>query len=411
MTTSPRSPLAPEGPCEAPAVPGVRAAAIALGLRYQGRPDVALLEVPEGSAAAGLFTRSSTPGHPILWCRRILARGRARAVIVNAGNANVFNGPAGDAAVAREAEAVAAALGCPPEEVFVASTGVIGLALDAEPIARAVPTLTAGLAEDGLTAAAEAIVTTDTFPKAASAICAIDGVAVRLTGIAKGSGMIAPDMATMLAFIATDADLPAPVLQTLLARTAATSFHSITVDGDGSTSDTVLLLASRRAPHDAVGDPDDPRLAGFAEALATVCRELALLVVRDGEGAQKLVEIRVTGAVDDGSARRAGLVVANSPLVKTAIAGADANWGRVVMALGHCGEPLAVDGLEIRFGETLISAGGGVVDGYDESVVARHLAGREVVLEVALGVGSGAATVWTCDLTHGYIDINAAYRS
>ena len=406
-----RSPLAPEGPLIAPAVAGVRASALALGLRYRGRPDVTLIEVPDGGAVGGVFTRSTTPGHPVLWCRRILPQGRVRAVIVNAGNANVFNGVAGDAAVEREASAVAEALGCAPEEVFVASTGVIGEALDAERIARAVPDLHRALDGDGLAEAAGAIITTDTFPKAASAECAIDGTAVRLTGIAKGSGMIAPDMATMLAFVVTDADLPSPVLQTLLERATARTFNCTTVDGDTSTSDTLLLLASRRARHGAVTDPDDPRLEGFAHALEHVCRELALLVIRDGEGAQKLVTIHVTGAADGASARRCGLTIANSPLVKTAIAGADANWGRVVMAVGRSGEPVDPAKLAIRFGGTLISAGGGVVTGYDEAVVAAHLQGSAIELEVDLGVGSGAATVWTCDLTHGYIDINADYRS
>jgi glutamate N-acetyltransferase/amino-acid N-acetyltransferase len=392
-------------------VPGVLAASLALGLRYRGRDDVALIAVPPGSAVAGLFTRSTTPGHPVRWCRRILPGGRVRALVVNAGNANVFNGAVGDAAVATEVDAVAAALGCAREEVFVASTGVIGEPLDANAIAAAVPSLADRLDADGLAACARAILTTDTFPKAASAVATIDGVEVRLTGIAKGSGMIAPDMATMLAFVATDADLDAAVLQPLLARAADRSFHCTTVDGDGSTSDTLLLLASRQARHVAVTDPDDARLADFARALEEVCLRLAQLVVRDGEGAQKFVEIAVGGAADDASARRAGLAIANSPLVKTAIAGGDANWGRVVMALGHSGEALEPDRLAVRFGDTLISAGGGVVDGYDEGAVAAHLAGREVRLQVDLGVGDGRAVVWTCDLTHGYIDINADYRS
>jgi len=405
------SPLAPEEPLAAPPVAGVTAASLALGLRYRGRDDVALIALPPASAVAGLFTRSTTPGHPVRWCRRILPRGRIRALIVNAGNANVFNGAAGDAAVETEVDAVAAALDCPREEVFVASTGVIGEPLDAKAIAAAAPSLKDRLVPEGLADCARAIVTTDTFAKAASAVASIDGVEVRLTGIAKGSGMIAPDMATMLAFIATDADLEAAVLQPLLAGAVDRSFHCTSVDGDTSTSDTVLLMASRRAGHAPVADADDPRLAAFARALDAVCLRLAQLVVRDGEGAQKFVEIAVSGAADEASARRAGLAVANSPLVKTAIAGGDANWGRVVMALGKSGEPLAPDRLAVRFGDTLISAGGGIVEGYDEAAVTAHLAGREVHLNVDLGVGDGRARVWTCDLTHGYIDINADYRS
>ena len=411
MAALTRSPLAPEEPLAAPAVPGVRAATLPLGLRYQGRDDVALIEVPANAAVAGLFARSTTPGHPVTWCRRILPHGRARAVIVNAGNANVCNGAAGDAAAAAEVAAVAAALGAAPEEIYVASTGVIGEALDGHAIARAVPGLVDRLDADGLGAAARAIMTTDTFAKAAFATATIDDATVRLTGIAKGSGMIAPDMATMLAFVVTDADLPAPILQTLLARAADRSFHCTTVDGDSSTSDTLLLLASRRAPHAPVAHADDPRLRAFAAALEQVCIDLAQLVVRDGEGAQKFVEIRVAGASDDASARRAGLAVANSPLVKTAIAGADANWGRVVMALGKSGEPLDPTQLSVAFGGTVITAGGGIVAGYDERVVAAHLAGREIEIAVDLGVGCGRSVVWTCDLTHGYIDINADYRS
>lgn len=394
-----------------PPVPGVLAASLALGLRYRGRDDVALVALPPQSAVAGLFTRSTTPGHPVRWCRRILPGGRIRALIVNAGNANVFNGAAGDAAVATEVDAVATALGCAREEVFVASTGVIGEPLDANAIAAAVPSLKDRLAPEGLADLAHAILTTDTFPKVASAVASIDGVEVRLTGVAKGSGMIAPDLATMLAFVATDASVDAAALQELLARAADRSFHCATVDGDCSTSDTVLLMASRRAAHAPVCHADDPRLADFAGALDEVCRRLAQLVVRDGEGAQKFVEIAVTGAADAASARRAGLAIANSPLVKTAIAGGDANWGRVVMALGKSREPLDPGRLAVRFGDTLISAGGGVVPDYDEARVTAHLAGREIRLEVDLGVGDGHACVWTCDLTHGYIDINADYRS
>ncbi|TVQ36766.1 MAG: bifunctional glutamate N-acetyltransferase/amino-acid acetyltransferase ArgJ [Geminicoccaceae bacterium] len=412
MVALPRSPLAPAtADGAAPPVPGVRAAAVASGLRYKNRLDLCLIELPAGATVAGLLTTSATPGHPVTWCRRVLPGGRVRGVIVNAGNANVCNGPAGDDAVLAEVRAVAAALACAEDEVLVASTGIIGQRLDGAAIAALVPALVEGLRGDGLADAARAIMTTDTFPKTAHAAASIDGVPVRLTGIAKGSGMIAPDMATMLAFVATDARLPAPVLQTLLRRAADRSFHCTTVDSDTSTSDTLLLLASGVADHAAITDADDARLLDFARALERICLELALLVVRDGEGAEKLIEIRVAGAVDEAAARRMGLVIANSPLVKTAIAGGDANWGRVVMAVGKSGEAVEPARLRIAFGGTVISAGGGVVEGYDEAVVARHLAGREVLLEVDLGLGPGAATVWTCDLTHRYIDINADYRS
>ncbi len=411
MNTAAPSPPAPSEPAAAVPVPGVRGATLALGLRYRGRDDLALIALPPDGAVAGLLARSTTAGHPVRWCRRVLPAGRARAVVVNAGNANVANGAAGEAAVAMEVDAVADALGCAREEVLVASTGVIGEPLDATAIAAAVPSLVNRLAETALDDCARAILTTDTFPKVASAAAVIDDVEVRLTGIAKGSGMIAPDLATMLAFVATDADLDAAVLHPLLVRAADRSFHCITVDGDASTSDTVLLLASRQARHAPVSDPADPRLADFARALDEVCLALAHLVVRDGEGAQKFVEIAVSGAVDAASARRAGLAVANSPLVKTAIAGGDANWGRVVMALGKSGEPLDPDRLAIAFGDTTITTGDGVVDGYDEAAVSAHLDGREVRIRVDLGVGEGGARVWTCDLTHGYVDINADYRS
>ena len=411
MKELPLSPLAPDAPLSTPPVPGVTGASLALGLRYRGRDDVALIAAEPGSAVAGLLTRSTTPGHPVRWCRHVLSGGRIRGLVVNAGSANVANGPAGETAVATVVDAAAQALGCTREEIFAASTGVIGEPLDGNAIAAAVPSLVSRLAPDGLADCARAILTTDTFAKAASAVAVIEGVETRLTGIAKGSGMIAPDLATMLAFVATDADLDATVLQPLLARAAERSFHCTTVDGDSSTSDTVLLIASRRAGHVPITAPDDPRLCDFVRALDEVCLELAQLVVRDGEGAQRFVEIAVSGAVDEASARRAGLAVANSPLVKTALAGADANWGRVVMALGKSGEPLEPERLAVRFGDTLVCAEGGAVAGYDETAVAAHLAGREIILQVDLGVGDGRSRVWTCDLTHGYIDINADYRS
>ena len=405
------SPLAPERFPEIPPVAGFRMAAVEAGLRYRGRPDLLLIEAVPGTTVAGVFTRSAIPGHPVAWCRRQLPRGLARAVIVNAGNANVCRGAEGDRAVEAEARAVAAALHCPPEEVYVASTGVIGERLPVERITARVPDLVAGLRADAMAAAARAIMTTDTFPKGAVAHAAIDGVPVTVAGIAKGSGMIAPDMATLLAFVLADARLPAPLLQELLEEAVAESFNCITVDGDTSTSDTLLLLASGRAHHHPLAAATDSRLADFRDALRAVARDLAVQVVRDGEGAQKLVTIELTGAVSDASARRIALTIANSPLVKTAIAGGDANWGRVVAAIGRAGEPIEPEALAVAFGGRAVARDGGAVPDLDEAPVAAHLAGREIEIAVTVGRGPGRARVWTCDLTHAYIDINADYRS
>jgi glutamate N-acetyltransferase / amino-acid N-acetyltransferase len=405
------SPLAPARFPDLPAVAGARLATGRTGIRYQGRDDLLLAVLDPGTTVAGSFTRSATPGHPIPWCRRVLAGGRGRALVVNAGNANVFVGPAGDAAVRAEAEAVAALVGCAAEEVFVASTGVIGVPLDSSRITAVLPELAARLGAGGFEAAARAIATTDTFPKGAVRRATIAGVPVTLAGIAKGSGMIAPDMATMLAFLFTDAAIAAPALQRLLNEAIDRSFHSITVDGDTSTSDSVLLFATATAGNAPADAADDPALLGFREALDALCLDLALQVVRDGEGAEKLVRIAVEGTQDDGSARRIGLAIANSPLVKTAIAGADANWGRVVMALGKAGEPIRPERVRIAFGGHDVAREGQAVPDLDEAPVAAHLAGREVALEVEVGDGPGRAVVWTCDLTHGYISINAEYRS
>jgi glutamate N-acetyltransferase / amino-acid N-acetyltransferase len=406
-----RSPLAPAVFPALPTVAGARFATLDAQIRYRDRDDLALIEVSPGSTVAGVFTRSTTAGHPVEWCREVLPAGRVRAVIVNAGNANVFRGAEGDAAVRAETEAVAAALDCPAQEVFVASTGVIGQRLPVEKITGRVPELISALRGDGMAAAARAIMTTDTFPKGASASCTIDGVAVTVAGIAKGSGMIAPDMATMLAFVVTDAALPAAVLQPLLSEATDASFNAITVDSDTSTSDTLLLLATGAAGHGAVTAANDSRLAGFRQALGRVLLDLAQQVVRDGEGATKFIAMTVEGAVDTASARRIGLAIANSPLVKTAIAGGDANWGRVIMAVGKSGEPVEMARLGVAFGGHDVARDGATVPDLDETPVAAHLAGAEVDIWVVVGAGAGVATVWTCDLTHGYIEINADYRS
>ena len=405
------SPLAPQRFPELPPIGGVRLAAIAGGIRYQGRDDLMLAELPQGSAVAGVFTRSLTAGAPVLWCRDCLKTGRVRGLVVNSGNANVFTGKAGRAAAEATAAAAARLLGGAANEVFIASTGVIGETLPAEKLIAGLEKAAPLLGPANWEKAARAIMTTDTFPKGASASARIGGVEVRLNGFAKGSGMIAPDMATMLAFLFTDARLPHRVLQPLLAAAADRSFNSITVDGDTSTSDTVLLCATGAAANAPVTDPADRRLGDFRRALDRVMIDLAQQIVRDGEGAEKFVTIEVAGAASARAARRIGLAIGNSPLVKTAIAAGDANWGRIVMAVGKAGEKADRDRLRISVGGVLIAAEGGPVPGYDEAPVAAHMKGRDIRIEVDVGIGRGKARVWTCDLTHGYVDINGSYRS
>jgi glutamate N-acetyltransferase / amino-acid N-acetyltransferase len=406
-----RSPLAPACFPDLPRVAGVRLAACAAGLRYRGRPDLTLIELAPGSTVAGLFTKSLLPGHPVRWCRAILPYGQARALVVNAGQANVMVGPAGDAVVRTEAEAAAKLLGARPEEIYIASTGVIGERLDVGAVVARLPELAASLEPGAWELAATAISTTDTFFKGSSARTAIGDDEVTICGICKGSGMIQPDMATMLAFLFTDAALPAGLLQALLVEANRGSFNAITVDGDTSTSDTVLLFATGQARHPAPARLDDPLLEGFRSALAEVMTDLALQVVRDGEGARKLIEVRVAGAVTQESAAKIAFSIANSPLVKTAIAGGDANWGRLAMAIGKAGEPIEPGRIAIRFGGHPIAEDGHRLEGYDETPVVAHLEGQEILLEVVVGGGPGTAVVWTCDLTAGYIAINADYRS
>ena len=404
MAALPASPLAVALPA-LPALAGVRLGAVAAGIRYKGRTDLVLVELAPGTTVAGVFTRNKCPGAAIDWCRTALTGGTARGVLVNAGNANVFTGKRGIETTRITADAAAALLDCQPHEIFLASTGVIGEVLPPGLITSALTDLHATLSDAGWEAAARGIMTTDTFPKAATRTAEIGGTTVRITGIAKGSGMIAPDMATMLCFVFTDAALPAAVLQTMLASGTDRSFNCTTVDSDTSTSDTVLLFATGAAANPS-GDT-----SAFAEALDGVLLDLALQVVRDGEGAQKFIRIDVTGAVDDGSAKRIAMSVANSPLVKTAIAGEDANWGRIVMAVGKAGEPADRDLLSVGVGGTWMAREGTVIVGYDEAPVIAHMQGREIDIAVDLGLGQGRATAWTCDLTHGYIDINGSYRS
>jgi glutamate N-acetyltransferase/amino-acid N-acetyltransferase len=345
------------------------------------------------------------------WCRAALKGGRARALVVNAGNSNVFTGKAGRETCARTAAEAAKLVGCKPGEVFLASTGVIGERLPTEVLLAALPGAFGALQDAGWSGAARAIMTTDTFPKAATRTARIGEATVTVNGIAKGSGMIAPDMATMLCFLATDAKIPAAALQAVLSRANAKTFNCVTVDSDTSTSDTVLLFATGQAKHPRVPAEGGAVLKDFARAVHEVLHELALMVARDGEGAQKLITVNVTGAVSARSAHRIAMCIANSPLVKTAIAGEDANWGRIVMAVGKAGEPADRDRLSVAVGGVWMAREGGVVAGYDETPVVAHMKGREVEITVDLGLGRGKATVWTCDLTHGYIDINGSYRS
>lgn len=394
-----------------PPLAGVRLGASAAGIRYKGRTDLVMMELAAGTAVAGVFTSSKCPGAPIDWCRDALAGGKARAVVINAGNANVFTGKAGVETTKASAAAAAKLVGCKPKQVFLASTGVIGEVLPHERLTSALPALHAALQPDAWEAAARGIMTTDTFPKAATRTVEIGGVQVRINGIAKGSGMIAPDMATMLCFVFTDAKIPSGLLQDMLKKGVDRSFNCTTVDSDTSTSDTVLLFATGATKHPRVKDDDAAMLKAFSAALADLLLDLALQVARDGEGAQKLIKIHVTGAATGKSAKRIAMTVANSPLVKTAIAGEDANWGRIVMAVGKAGEPADRDKLSIGVGGVWMARDGAVVEGYDETPVVAHMKGREVDIAIDIGLGKGKATVWTCDLTHGYIDINGSYRS
>ncbi|MFP6698883.1 MAG: bifunctional glutamate N-acetyltransferase/amino-acid acetyltransferase ArgJ [Alphaproteobacteria bacterium] len=406
------SPLAPAGFPKLPVIAGLRLAARGAGERYRRRADLTLAELAPGSTIAGVFTRSTMPGAPVLWCRKHVAKGKARAIVINAGNANVFTGRQGMDDVAATAKAIAGAVGCNPGEVMVASTGVIGETLSVDRLVRAVPALHGMLKPQGWLAATKAICTTDTYPKGAHAQAEIDGQVVQIAGIAKGSGMIAPDMATMLSFLFTDAKLPAAVLDDLLRWANGQTFNCITVDGDTSTSDTVLLAATGQGPkHARITHAKDRRLTSFKAALLSVMLDLAHQVVRDGEGATKFITVSVSGAASARAARQIALTIANSPLVKTAIAGEDANWGRIIMAVGRAGERADRDKLSISIGGVTIADQGHPQPDYREAQVVPHMKGAEIDIAVDVGVGRGKATVWTCDLTHGYISINADYRS
>ncbi len=401
------SPLAPEAFPDLPEIAGVTFATTAAGVRYSGRTDVMLATLAPGSAIAGVFTRSATRSAPVLDCQAKLggATDAGAAILVNSGNSNAFTGRAGVEAVTAITHAVAQRLDLPVERVFTSSTGVIGEPLPHARITSVLETLAANLAPEGAADAAKTIMTTDTYPKGASQTVDVDGRQVRIAGIAKGSGMIAPDMATMLVYIFTDARMDQSALQDLTSGVADRTFNRITVDSDTSTSDSLLVAATGASGVDVDGH------AGFAKALETLMLDLAHQVVRDGEGATKFVEITVSGAANDTDAKTHAMSIANSPLVKTAIAGEDPNWGRVVMAVGKSGAAADRDRLSIRFGDVLVAENGWVHPNYTEADAAAHMKGEHIRIGVDLGLGTAEVTVWTCDLTHGYIDINADYRS
>jgi glutamate N-acetyltransferase/amino-acid N-acetyltransferase len=413
-SASKTSPFAPQTLATLPPIEGVSFATAEAGIRYKGRTDLMLARLAEGTTAAGVLTRSKTCSAPVLWCRENLKGGKARAVVVNSGNANAFTGRRGADATRLTAEAAARAVGCTPAEIFVASTGVIGEPLEAEKFIHLLTGLAQRTEADAFLPAARAIMTTDTYPKLATRRVEIDGVAVTINGFCKGAGMIAPDMATMLCFIFTDAAIPAPALQALVTRHADTTFNCMTVDGDTSTSDTCLLFATGAAAargQKPVAGADDPRLAAFSGALHDLMQDLAIQVAKDGEGLSKFVTFKIEGAESWAAARRIALACANSPILKTAIAGEDPNWGRVVMAIGKSGEAADRDKLSIWFGPHLVADKGERAASYVEKTVAGYMKNAEIVIRADVGVGTASATVWTCDLTHDYVSINADYRS
>jgi glutamate N-acetyltransferase/amino-acid N-acetyltransferase len=404
------SPLAPKTFAELPSIAGVRFATAEAGIKYKNRTDVLLMVLDKGTEVAGVFTRSQCPSAPVDWCKAALTKGTARALLVNSGNANAFTGKRGRETVRLSAGMVAEIVGCRPKDVFLASTGVIGEPLDPAKFATVVADTASRAAAEPWLAAAKAIMTTDTFPKVASRQASLGEATVTINGFAKGAGMIAPDMATMLAFVFTDAAIAAPALQTMLSAGVKESFNAITVDSDTSTSDTLLLFATGQVGA-RVESARDRRLAPFRAALDSLLVDLAHQVVRDGEGARKFVEVTVEGAASDRSARRIALSIANSPLVKTAIAGEDANWGRIVMAVGKAGEPADRDKIAIWFGDTRVAVKGERDPDYSEEVTSAYMKRDKIAIRVRLGIGGGQGRVWTCDLTKEYVAINGDYRS
>ncbi|WP_220750095.1 MULTISPECIES: bifunctional glutamate N-acetyltransferase/amino-acid acetyltransferase ArgJ [Jannaschia] len=408
------SPLAPDFP-DLPAIPGVRFSTAQVGVKYQGRTDVMLADLAPGTSVAGVFTRSATRSAAVLDCQAKLKATQdgsgGWALLVNSGNANAFTGTAGAGAVTAICHATGQAIGLPPARVLTASTGVIGEPLPSDRITGALDTLAKGLTSDGMGDAARAIMTTDTFPKGATRTVDLDGTPVTISGFAKGSGMIAPDMATMLAYVFTDAKVGARALQTMVSDLTKSTFNAITVDGDTSTSDTLIVAATGQADHAEIKTARTRAGRAFKDALGEVFKDLALQIVKDGEGATKLVEVSVTSAANALDARRVASAIANSPLVKTAIAGEDPNWGRVVMAVGKSGARADRDKLRICFGDIVVAEGGQRADSYAEEAGAAYMARDHILLAVDLGMGSASDTMWTCDLTYRYVEINADYRS
>jgi len=408
------SPLAPKSVPAMPVIKGVRLGTAAAGIKYKNRTDVLLAVFDPGTTVAGVFTTSKCPSAPVEWCRDRLKGAKPRALVVNSGNANAFTGKTGRAACKFTAEIAARAIGCKPADVFLASTGVIGEPLNAQAFDGVMEGLVAAAQPDFWLEAAKAIMTTDTFPKVATATAKLGKATVTINGFAKGAGMIAPDMATMLSYVFTDAPISQRALQALLSEGVASSFNAVTIDGDTSTSDTLMAFATGAAAEDGaptIARADDPRLKAFRKAFNAVLGNLAEQVARDGEGARKLVEVTVEGAVSDASARRIAKSISNSPLVKTAIAGEDANWGRVVMAVGKAGEPADRDKLSIWFNGIRVAHKGARDPGYDEAEVSKAMKDEVIALKVAIGLGRGKDRMLTCDLTKEYVAINGDYRS
>ena len=409
------SPLAPDCFPDMPHIDGVTLGTAKAGIKYKNRSDVFVARFAKGTQGAGVLTQSRIVGAPIEWCRHVIdpeqGMPNARALVVNAGNANVFTGPVGRETVKASAAAVAKEVGCRQKDVAISATGVIGEVMTAKNIEKGIAKACAKTKSEHWENAARSIMTTDTFPKGCFREAVIDGQAVKICGIAKGSGMIAPDMATMLSYVFTDATIPSPILQTLLSVNVRDSFNAITVDSDTSTSDTLMLFATGQVPHGPITRAGDRRLLDFRKKLAEVLLDLAHQVVRDGEGASKFISITVKGAATARAAKKIALSIGNSPLVKTAIAGEDANWGRIAMAVGKAGENVDPKKLRILMGGVCLSKGGAVNPDYKEKDVVPHLKGQDIDIVVDVGVGNGEATIWTCDLTHEYISINADYRS
>jgi glutamate N-acetyltransferase/amino-acid N-acetyltransferase len=405
------SPLAPKQYPDMPAIDGVRIATAQAGIKYKGRTDVLVMVFDQPAAVAGVFTTSRCSSAPVDACRANLSGGTARALVVNSGNANAFTGSKGRETTRLTAEAASAAVGCDLEQVFLSSTGVIGEPLDAGKFTGLLAAMVKSASPERWADAAHAIMTTDTYPKMVTKSIVLDGTSIAINGISKGAGMIAPDMATMLSYVVTDAPVAADVLQSLLSKAVGTSFNAITVDSDTSTSDTCLVFATGKAGIAPITTLSDPRVRVLRKALTSVLHELALMIVRDGEGARKMIEVQVTGATSTRSAKRIALSIANSPLVKTAVAGEDANWGRVVMAVGKAGELADRDRLAIWFGEHRVAFQGERDPGYSETAVSEYMTGQDIVIRADIGLGKAKTSVWTCDLTKEYVAINGDYRS